>query len=255
MIKKSSFLKRFVAFLIALTMMFGSFSYVYAAGQYDLYGFAIALNEATVYLGGPGSGSTGKIFKGEGVTVLNDAQIYGDSKGSTYYKIEYSTINGPKCGYVGTSNIICFPATTAVTILQTSSVWYWPDTNKFQTIGTVYQGERVVLLGVGNGWCYIEYNTNSGRKRGYVSKSCIGSDKGITSSWPQYRETKNLDKAYDVYAGPSRQYVRVGSVSKGELVDFLDFAPGSYHGNTKTQYIAYNVPGQKMKAGYIIISE
>lgn len=256
MSKKFSCLERLVTFVLAMVLMLVSASAVYAASDYELSGLGIAVRDTTVYLNTPGSGNTGKVFKSEGVTLLENSKLYYDSGNKAYYKIEYSTSRGSQRGYVYVGDMYRFPNTTTATITQNSNVWYWPDTAKFQTIGTVYNGETVVLLGVNKGWCYIEYNTTSGRKRGYVLSSCVTSANGLTNTiWPPYYETKNLDKAYDVYAGPSRQYVRIGSVSKGELVDIMHSGVDSMYGSTKTQYIAYSVPGQKMKAGYIILAE
>lgn len=42
-----------------------------------------------------------------------------------------------------------------------------------EVIGSVYSNEKVQVLKEENGWCYIEYSTSKGKKRGYVSSKYI----------------------------------------------------------------------------------
>ncbi|MDY5099750.1 N-acetylmuramoyl-L-alanine amidase [Clostridium sp.] len=47
------------------------------------------------------------------------------------------------------------------------------ETPNGEVIGSVYKDEKVQVLKEENGWCYIEYSTSKGKKRGYVSSKYI----------------------------------------------------------------------------------
>ncbi|HFD2033418.1 TPA: N-acetylmuramoyl-L-alanine amidase [Clostridium perfringens] len=47
------------------------------------------------------------------------------------------------------------------------------ETPSGEVIGSVYNDERVQILKEENGWCYIEYSTSKGKKKGYVSSRYI----------------------------------------------------------------------------------
>ncbi|HII4449560.1 TPA: N-acetylmuramoyl-L-alanine amidase [Clostridium perfringens] len=47
------------------------------------------------------------------------------------------------------------------------------ETPNGEVIGSVYSNEKVQVLKEENGWCYIEYSTSKGKKRGYVSSKYI----------------------------------------------------------------------------------
>lgn len=47
------------------------------------------------------------------------------------------------------------------------------DDVKGNVIGSVFNNERVTILGSKNGWYHIEYNTSHGKKQGYVSSKYV----------------------------------------------------------------------------------
>lgn len=91
--------------------------------------------------------------------------------------IEYSTSNKAKKVYVFSPDF-CYPvAPTCVgRVTANATVSYGAHTDiYFQNAGSVGAGEFVAVLGASasRGVAYVEYNTNSGRKRGYMSTSYI----------------------------------------------------------------------------------
>ena len=47
------------------------------------------------------------------------------------------------------------------------------ETPNGKVIGSVYKDEKVQVLKEENGWCYIEYSTSKGKKKGYISSRYI----------------------------------------------------------------------------------
>ncbi|WEV19469.1 SH3 domain-containing protein [Clostridium perfringens] len=47
------------------------------------------------------------------------------------------------------------------------------DSINGNVIGSVFDDEEVNILWTKDGWYYIEYNTNHGKKRGYVSSKYV----------------------------------------------------------------------------------
>lgn len=62
-------------------------------------------------------------------------------------------------------------------------------------------------------------------------------------------KTTSLGKPHDVYSGPTKQYPIIGSVSGTELVRIINDPIQS--GPTRVRQIAYKVPGDLDKSGYI----
>ncbi|HJJ13113.1 MAG TPA: hypothetical protein OIM48_07455 [Clostridiaceae bacterium] len=122
--------------------------------------------------------------------------------------------------------------------------------------GTIYAQEGVTVLNfLDNGWAYVEYNTTSGRKRGYMSYynlTCYNR----TSVFPDlYTYNKNGDDmyvgSYNVYAGPGVNYAKVGSVANETVTIFNNFQDGRIEG----AYIEYYVTGtSQKKSGFILFS-
>lgn len=126
---------------------------------------------------------------GEGFTVLD----WGDfPDGSDNLYIEYSTSNGPKYGYVLVSDVeMDYKWSTAAIISNSTNIWYSWDTINYITAGSVSAGENVCVLAEENGWSYIEYNTNLGRKRGWCNSSYvtkIGTQYLYINKYPGYKQ-------------------------------------------------------------------
>lgn len=250
MTKRVGFTRRFTLLTLVLAMVavfFAPTTTVTAAS--NEHGFGLVWSDSAAVYATPGGTIVDRIYSSQGVTVLGEAS---DSQGNGYYKINYNTSRA--YAYVKMGDIIEYPMTDSAQISQNYSVWYWNDASKFQTTGSVYKGETVALLGVSDYWYFIEYNTSNGRKRGYVPYFCVSRNGSYdVVRIPKYVGTNNVEKTYDVYSGPSRKYVKIGTVYANELVDF--YSDDYRYGNTHAEHIGYSVPGQAMKAGYILLSE
>lgn len=222
----------------------------------------ITADAATPYNGGQGYANTklnvykqingdlyGTIYKDEGFTILRlleDNWIY----------VQYSTSNGPKKGYVKrtSSNLEHIGGTCVAKVIKDSNLYYGNNTSTYQKSGSVYTGEIVTVLNRSGGWSFIEYNTNSGRKRGYIKDTCLScyndsgkiiSDIVIGNSGTRYY----VDGFKDVYTGPSTQYKPIGNVSDEEVRRLLVIRRGSQ----TWRYVKYKVDGtSQYKSGYIL---
>ena len=90
-------------------------------------------------------------------------------------------------------------------------------------LGSIYSEEYIIVLGAVGNYYYIEYNSPSGRKRGYTPKTAIDlySSTGI-SSIATSGETIKMNSSQTVYSGPSSTYASVGSVSQNEYAVMID---------------------------------
>ena len=74
-----------------------------------------------------------------------------------------------------------------------------------------------------NGYAFVEYNTTSGRKRGYVRYSDLSNyyvrsyNKNIT-----HQSLKKATKELTVYGGPNSDYASIGTIFNQEVVSFID---------------------------------
>lgn len=113
----------------------------------------------------------GSVSAGEGVTILYDYG-YSDWTGKSYRVafIEYSTASGTKRGYVYKDQLdnASYP-TSVARVMDTNSAYSGPD-NSYVKLGGAYYNEYVTILAknTGNDWVFVEYNTSTGRKRGYM---------------------------------------------------------------------------------------
>lgn len=249
--KKILLKKRMLAFVMMLLTALSIIpvSRVNAAENYNGCA-AMTHSNVTVYNGVNGSKS-GTIYAQEGVTVLNFLD-----NGWAY--VEYSTSSGAKRGYVNlsASDMGCSMGTTCVAkVNTTSNVYYGTNTSAYNKAGTVYSGEYIVVLAKNGDWVYVEYNTTSGRKRGYMSYynlTCYNRP----SVFPDlYTYNKNGDDmyvgSYNVYAGPGVNYAKVGSVANETVTIFNNFQDGRIEG----AYIEYYVTGtSQKKSGFILFS-
>lgn len=164
--------------------------------------------------------SIGSIGVNEGVTRL---YAYDN-----VMLIEYSTSGKAKRGYVYNPNF-SYPISTtcAARVTSSSTLTYGCKSGySWGTAGSVDAGEYVAVLAgsAGRNIVYVEYNTSSGRKRGYMPASKLAFHGGVTVA--------SLDDMYGipggtevgayplapvsgktaVYAGPGTSYAKVGYI-------------------------------------------
>lgn len=193
----------------------------------------------------------GTIYAYEGYTILNLA-------GNGAF-VQYSSPSGMKEGYIYDPDYSADSVNkTAVARVTTSSqLYYGPNGSSYVNSGSVNANELVVVLASDYNWSYIEYNTNSGRKRGYIENSKLSWYKypsGMeTLPTNQYASNHYVDitKTTTVYAGPSDVYPSVGSVGTSDGRVYYYGNPIVVN-NTQYVYIQYTQTSSgKLKSGFI----
>ena len=165
----------------------------------------------------------GTLFKNEGCTFLFSYEFNGQNIAF----IEYSTSSGTKRGYVY-SKYLHFPLETIVCIANENiPVYSGPDFNAYEKIGTIYKNELLSLLAKESNIIYVEYNTTSGRKRGFVDWYKVNPRDYIPGTFfndfyptPDNSSCHVIDEKITVYAGPSTNYANIGSVRNENIVCF-----------------------------------
>lgn len=192
------------------------------------------INTVAAYADAPSSGCTvyscpnsssatiGSISALEGITVFPSIRENG------YTFVEYSTASNTKRGFISTSLLKKYNEGVKAQANKDTDMFYTTDINL--KIGSIYKQEYVIILGKTSNYYYIEYNSPSGRKRGYANKDSLNprSSSGI-GTIPTTGETLTMNSAQNVYSGPSSTYASVGSVSKGEYTTLLKSTRGWYH--------------------------
>lgn len=164
--------------------------------------------------------NSGTIYSGEGFTELQ--KYYEDGKYVSL--VEFSTPSGTKRGFVNSSNLHISPVNSTVARVKAdSSPAYAGTDSSYVKLGGVYKNEFVAVLAVDKGYAFVEYNTTSGRKRGYVrysdlSNYCVRSyGKNLT-----HQSLKKSTKELTVYGGPNSDYASIGTIFNQEVVSFID---------------------------------
>lgn len=175
------------------------------------------------------------------------------------YYINYSTPNGYKEGYISKDLVIADEiAFTCVGWVNTSCTVYYYSRDAV-TAGSVSAGEFVTVLASNpDGYLYIEYNTNSGRKRGYVPYNAVNMYRGSNNQYllSEYMaDSASYSRTYsgstNVYRLPTDLYSSIGSISNESIIVMSQFTK---FGNT-WQYIRYHYGNSTgpWKSGYIIV--
>lgn len=264
--KNKNVVTRFFSFLLVLAMAVGMFpaTSAFAAevnpseANYMDSCWGITSARVTVY--DEYKNAIGALAANEGFTVIGSDLI---GAGETAYMVNYSTSSGAKTGYIilGGSYVLASSTTCAGIVNTNTTVYYGKNTNQYQTVGSVSAGEYVSVLAESSGKVYIEYNTNSGRKRGWCASSAITKKMSVLVSCtlgalPCNATWVNTNRTYssrNVYAGPSTVYYQVGAIGTSSSTESVYItAEYTYNGQTWA-YITYSVPGQKDKSGYIRI--
>ena len=224
---------------------------------------SINVNAATAYSGGmavmgstpesvrssPNSSASviGTVYAFETFTVLSDSQ-------AGWYWIEYSTANGAKRGYIPSAKCVGTTATSRLgQVKSTTTLYYGPNTSMYKASGTVYSGEFVSVLGVGEDvdWAYVEYNTTQGRKRGYMRYSNLVDYNDWRTVSGLYTNGQNEwnNTTKSVYSGPCNTYPVIGSIGNENITVC---AAVSYNG-TFYKYVIYTVDGtSQKKSGWVV---
>lgn len=228
--------------------MFSTSTLANAAENYD-GSWAYSYESQSVYSDYTGTNKIGTVYAYEGFTVLYH------TAGHPY--IEYSTSNGAKRGYILGSSIAYMSPSCVAKVIRTSTLYYGNNTGVYQASGTVYSGEFVAVLAKNDNWVYVEYNTNSGRKRGYMQYSNLEcyNRPGVFEDLYMYGNSgydQYVSGTYNVRSGPSTQYPIIGSISN-ESVLVLDSY--SMDGVNEWAYIEYYVNGtSQKKSGFALIN-
>lgn len=247
--KKMSTLKRRLLSLVLVLASVFTILPATSASAAESYngGWAFSKSNQTVYGSANTSNPIGSIGW-EGITVLSQS-------GNTAY-IEYSTSNGAKRGYLINPNLdTSFLSKTCVAKVSTgSTIYYGNNTSTYQVAGSVSSGEYVAVIAKINSWVYVEYNTNSGRKRGYMLYANLTCYNRPTYFYDFYMQSAPSDtittlSQLSVYSGPNESYAKVGYIDStdGTVPCYYEY---SYGNGEVFHYIEYTVSGQK-KSGFV----
>lgn len=163
----------------------------------------------------------GTLFKLEGCTFLFSYEFNGNNIAF----IEYSTSSGTKRGYVY-AKYLKFTCETIVCIAKEDiPVYSGPDFNAYAKAGTIYKNELMSLLAKESNIIYVEYNTTSGRKRGYVDWYKVNPRDYTPGTYfndfyptPDNSSCHVNDESITVYGGPSTNYANIGSVRNENII-------------------------------------
>lgn len=192
----------------------------------------------------------GSVFQGEGVTQLYDYTFVGVNKLYRISYIEFSTASGTKRGYVYTDQLEnASYATSVARVIDTNSAYAGPD-NSFVKLGGAYRNEFVTILAknTGNDWVFVEYNTPSGRKRGYMSYSKLYNynHPGMYNDLATNQGLRQATQQLTVYGGPNNNNANIGAVFNQEVVSLYGVERGY-------AYVEYSTTNGA-KRGYVIES-
>ncbi len=214
---------------------------------------SVGSNSHTVWTTSGATTKKGTIFAGETFTVI--------SKEGDAYLIEYSTSNGTKQGYLLKDSDVFIHSygTCLASMKETATVYYGPNSSTYEVAGTVFAGENVVVIETDYTWDCIEYNTTSGRKRGYILSSQANCPNKRFSSIPAITvfNTRLPEYVYVsgrtvVRSGPNTTFPEIGAVNTGD--NPILYAKLHSSGGHKYYYIRYTVDSSgKYKTGYIIL--
>lgn len=203
--------------------------------------------------------SYGSVSNTEGVTLLYD---YNVNRGSESYRvgfIEFWTGTGMKRGYIKMP-YLNNPFTTKLAKASGKKTTYTgPNPSKFTSgTGAIGQGEYVCLLGYTGDYLFIEYNTNTGRRRAFCKASDLGinniSSLGITHL-PDLQMTQGYlsSEKQDVSAGPGKAYslcAYVGVIGLQESVYRQSTEGTNPYNQLGYTYIVFYA-GESLKGGFV----
>lgn len=234
----SSGSKRGYVAMSALNSFSGSGS-VKATGVESAAAYADAPSSSCTVYSCPNSNcaTIGSIGAYEGITVFPSIKDNG------YTFVEYSTASNTKRGFISTFLLKGYNEGVKAQANKDTAIYY--TTAADLKLGSIYNEEYIIVLGKAGNYYYIEYNSPSGRKRGYTVKTALDlySSSGI-SSIATSGETVKMNSAQTVYSGPSATYASVGSVSQNEYAVMIDKGTRGWY------LIEYSTSSGK-KQGYV----
>lgn len=190
--------------------------------------------------------SIGTIFEGEGITLIYDYKYSDPSKNYNISYIEFSTSSGTKRGYIYTSHINNASYNTSVArVISISPAYSGPDSS-YVKLGGVYYNEYVSILAKKGDWAFVEYNTTSGRKRGFMSYNNLSNCNYPVNGYQDFANISSLKKATQeltVYGGPDSDYATIGTIFNQEVISTLETERGY-------TYIEYST-ASGAKRGYV----
>lgn len=255
---------RIVSMVLALAMILTIMPTMTAqAASTDVYGGSLGIVnvKTNVYQEKACSTYQGYLYAGETFTILEEC-------GNGVWFIRYSMSSGPKTGYIQWTYIydaweMTYTTTTCLAKPKGyTEVYYGDSSTEYVRAGYVDQDEYVVYLSECDGWTYIEYDTTSGRKRGYVPSSSLtllGDNLRHNGDFYLMEElftgtTTYIAGKYDVYSGPNTVYTKIGSVSAMNITILADTSNLNSDLSYSTYYIKYDVDGtSQKKSGFIFV--
>lgn len=213
-------------------------------------GLGMAYYNITVYTDTSRSATKGTIYKHEGFTILENT--------GSYMHVQYSTSGAAKDGYIfDLGSVYVWPNSCLARITTSANVYYGQSEYIYERVGSVTAGEYVVVLARQFDWDYIEYNTSSGRKRGYIRNAnltrlntpAVEQDLPCNIYYPD--QVVNVSGNTTVYAGPTNIYYAVGSVGTSD--NPLNYCNSFTVMGSRYVYVEYSVSSGKLKSGYIRI--
>ena len=231
--------------------------------QEEIYngGLRISVNSYKVYSCDDSSLSiqTGSISANESITLLYAYQYSDSSKSYLVAYIEYSTSNGAKRGYVYypefIENIVGTNGVTSVArVKQTVNVYYGYGSD-YGIAGTISENEFVSVIAKKWDTVYVEYNSNSGRKRGHISSTYLDYHRPGLTYIDVYGFDTNVqpdggfDITHNVYAGPTHSHALLGEVTPNDIVHYQAFHDPTTH----ISFIIYTTRSDGVKrSGWIV---
>lgn len=185
--------------------------------------------------------NSGTIYAGEGFTELDCYNI----NGSIVSLVEFSTPSGTKRGFVDTSNLVApeYGSSVARVIASSAPAYSGPDSS-YVKLGGVYKDEYVSILASEEDFFFVEYNTKSGRKRGYIK--CSNLENCYIRTYSNFENHNSLKKATEeliVYGGPNANYANIGTIFNQEIISYLSV-------EKEFSYIEYTT-SNGAKRGYV----
>lgn len=249
--------KKIITFVLSIATLITALplgsSVAFAADNYD-GGWALVRNSNGQEVFNESSLKThkGTVYAAEGVTVL---KVSGNSA-----EIQYSTSGGPKKGFVPVSSLYTnLLAKTCVAKVSNSSKIYYGRSSSYSTCGSVSAGELVAILAKNGSWVYVEYNTTSGRKRGYMlysNLSCYNRPGSFPDLYTYNNKgigTHHYTHGSKIYSGPSYQYTTVTTLKQTvDLVYYGSYSnPAFASGSVEYEYVEYVDSDGIRKSGFI----
>ena len=203
--------------------------------------------------------SYGSLSNTEGATLLYD---YSINYGSEQYQVgfvEYWTGNGMKRGYAKMEYLSNPYKTTIAKADSKKTTYTGPDFSRFTSgTGAIGANEYVCVLGYTGNCVYIEYNTNTGRRRAFCNQSDLNisnpSSLGITQL-PDIQMSQGYlsNSKQDISAGPGKANslcAYVGAIGEKESVYRQTTNGTNPYNQLGYTYIVYYA-GESLKGGFV----